>query len=86
MFKIFNKIRKPKITAKLISRGTKTKVTVKGCDVDQAMTLIYMLTKKVAEYFGISHRQLLNGIIGIDKRIVRAKKKEEKQARYGKKK
>lgn len=86
MLKIFNIFRKPQIRAKLFKGGAKAKVTTINATAEQVMILLYMATKQLAGQLKKDHRQLLNELVDLDKRIVRSRKQEEREVKYGRKK
>jgi exonuclease I len=75
----------PYIKAKLVDKGKAVKVKRVRCDEATTVTILYSLIKQVADQLGINDRQLLNHLKSLDNKINKAKKEEEKLARYGKK-
>ena len=84
--KILNKLRKPQIKAKLTRNGAFASVKIINANTDHSLIIVYMIIKHIARLLKIDTRYILNRLIDIDKRINQARKKEYKQARYGKKK
>lgn len=83
---MFNRFRKPTIKARLIEGGAKAKVDMINITRQQTFVLLHMVVKQVAAQLKLDHRFVLNRLLDIDRDITRERKKEEKQARYGKKK
>ena len=75
----------PKIIAKLVNSETAVKVTRVRCDEAKTITILYGMIVQIASQLGVDHRQLLNHLKSLDNKIKKAKKEEEKLARYGKK-
>ena len=82
---IFDFLRKPSIKAKLVNRGQQVKVNFININEQNTLVLLFLMIKQVASYLKIEHRQLLNDLKDLDTQIVKTKKKEIKQAKYGQK-
>lgn len=86
MKKILHYFHKPTLTGTLIKKGGNARVRIINANSEQTLILLFMIVKQVAKSLKKDHRQLLNVLISMDKRIVRARKEEEYVARFGKKK
>lgn len=76
--------RNPAVKFKLIKRGTAVDVVLTNTKAEDAVTLIYAGTKKLAKYMGKDHREFLNDLIALDKRIIKNTKEAAKAERYHK--
>lgn len=83
---ILNFLRRPSITARLVAGGTKAKVYLTNITKEQQFTLLHMIVKQVAAGMKMDHRYVLNRLLDLDKSVVKARKEEERQAKYGLKK
>lgn len=83
---MFNFLRKPTIKARLVEGGAKAKVQLLNINKQQQVILIFMIIKQVAAGLGMDTRYVLNRLIDMDKGIVKQRKEEERQAKYGRKK
>lgn len=82
---ILDRFRKPTLNVKLIDKGSKAKVNLINATPDQTMILFYMATKQIAKSLKLDHRQFLNSLVALDKRIVKNQKDTIRQVKYGKK-
>ena len=82
MFKIF---KKPTIKGRLVSGGDKAKVDLININKSQQFILLHMIIKQIAAGMKVDQRYVLNRLIDMDKEILKARKSEVKQAKYGKK-
>jgi len=82
---MFNKFRKPTIKARLTDGGSKAKVDMINITRHQTFVLLHMVIKQVAAQMRVDHRFVLNRLLDMDRDITRERKKEERQAKYGKK-
>lgn len=75
---------KPTIKSKLVNNGKEVKVSVKNATQKQVIIMLYLTMREVANIFKVPARELMNGVISLDKSIVRIKKNEERSAKYHK--
>lgn len=82
---MFNFLRKPTIKARLTNKGEKAKVDLINITKHQQFVLLHMIVKQIANGMNMDHRYVLNRLIDMDKQIIKGRKEEERQAKYGKK-
>lgn len=85
MKKLFYIFHRPTLKAKLIDGGSKVKVSVTHANAEKTVLLLYMAVKQIAKSLKVDHRHLINSLTDLDKRIIKNRKDEIKQAKYGKK-
>lgn len=81
---MFNFLKGKRISAKLVKGGLEVKTKIGNVTNEQLLILLSLLIKNAAKRLKMPHRQLLNGLVSIDKEIVRSEKKIAKANRYKK--
>lgn len=83
---MFQFLRRPTIKARLVEGGAKAKVALINISKHDQIVLIFMIVKQIAAGLKVDTRYILNRLIEMDKGIVKKRKEEERQAKYGHKK
>lgn len=77
---------KPRVTAKLIKKGSQAKVKMYNLtDQNEILILLFLMTKALAPKMRMEHRQLMNKVIEMDKVILKNHKLLEKKVKGYKK-
>lgn len=81
---IFDFLRKPSITAKLVTKGQQVKVNFVNINEQNALVLLFLMIKQVASFLKIEHRQLLNDLKDLDTQMKKSVKIQERKVKYSK--
>lgn len=79
-----NKFIKPSIKAWLLA-GNQVKVNFTNTSREEAVLVAFAMIQQLAAHLGMDKRAVLNKMLKMDSGVVKMKKQQEREAKYGKK-